>query len=177
MRGIRHVSVEHRDLAGLDLAHPGDEAEQGRLADAVGPDHSHHAIGRNFEGEVVERERLTVAVRYPLDPGDYAVSHCGSFTTSSLGHVSLGSWRTKPRPRTSVFTNRWYLSKTFGSPWSLTRNISFCRSSAVSTLFGVNWASVATKLIVAGMMYWGMGSAMTRASSPSVSLPASSAGR
>src|SRR5262249_14050321 len=27
MRGIRHVSVEHRDFAGLDLAHPGDEAE------------------------------------------------------------------------------------------------------------------------------------------------------
>src|SRR5262249_39404241 len=144
---------------------------------AVGPDHSHHAIGRNIEGEVVERERLTVAVRYPLDPGDDGVRHWGSFTTSSSGHAILGSVRTKPRPRTPVFTNRWYLSKTFGSPWSLTRNISFCRSSAVSTLFGVNWASVATKLIVAGMMYWGMGSAMTRASSPSVSLPASSAGR
>src|SRR5262245_62889927 len=53
MRGIRYVSVKHRDLAGLDLAHPGDEAEQGGLADAVGPDHSHHAAGRNIEGEVV----------------------------------------------------------------------------------------------------------------------------
>src|SRR5262249_6678920 len=177
MRNIGHVSVEHRDFAGLDLAHPGDEAEQGELADAVGPNHSHHAIGRNIEGEVVERERLTVAVRYPLDPGDNGVRHWGSFTTSSSGHAILGSVRTKPRPRTPVFTNRWYLSKTFGSPWSLTRNISFCRSSAVSTLFGVNWASVATKLIVAGMTYWGIGSAMTRASSPSVSLPASSAGR
>src|SRR5262245_3882662 len=177
MRGIRHASVEHRDVAGLDLAHPGDEAEQGGLADAVGPDHSHHAPGGNIEGEVVEREPLTVAVRYPLDPGDDGVRHWGSFTTSSSGHAILGSVRTKPRPRTPVFTNRWYLSKTFGSPWSLTRNISFCRSSAVSTLFGVNWASVATKLIVAGMTYWGMGSAMTRASSPSVSLPASSAGK
>src|SRR5262245_42800211 len=177
MRGIRHVSVQHRDVAGLDLAHPGDEAEQGGLADAVGPDHPHHAIGGNIEGEIVERESLTVAVRYPLDPGDDGIRHWGSFTTSSSGHAILGSARTKPRPRTPVFTNRWYLSKTFGSPWSLTRNISFCRSSAVSTLFGVNWASVATKLIVAGMIYWGMGSAMTRASSPRVSFPASSAGR
>src|SRR5262247_1503260 len=177
MRGVCHVSVQHRDFAGLDLAHPGDEAEQGGLADAIGPDHSHHAAGGNIEGEVVEREPPPVAVRYPFDPGDNGIGHWGSFTTSSSGHAILGSVRTKPRPRTPVFTCRWYLSKTFGSPWSLTRNISFCRSSAVSTLFGVNWASVATKLIVAGMTYWGMGSAMTRASSPSVSLPASSAGR
>ena len=32
----------------------------------------------------------------------------------------------------------------------MTRNISFSRSSAVSTLFGVNWASVATKLMSCG---------------------------
>src|SRR6266481_540387 len=172
MRGIGHVSVEDRDFAGLDLAHPGDEAEQGGLADAVGPDHSHHAPGRDIEGEVVEGERLAVAVRYPLDPGDDGIRHWGSFTTSSSGQAILGSVRTKPRPRTPVFTCRWYLSKTLGSPWSLTRNISFCRSSGVSTLFGVNWASVATKLMVAGMTYWGMGSAITRASSPSVSWPA-----
>src|SRR5262249_31502178 len=103
MCGIRHVSVEHRDLAGLDLAHPRDEAEQGGLADAVGADHSHHAACRNIEGEVVERERLPVAVRYPLDPGDDGVRHWGSFTTSSSGHATLGSVRTKPRPRTPVF--------------------------------------------------------------------------
>src|SRR5262249_23589796 len=116
MRAVPHVSVQHRDCAGLDLAHPGDEAEQGGLADAVGPDHSHHAIGRNIEGEVVERERPPVAVRYPLDSGDNGIGHWGSFTTSSSGQAILGPARTKPRPRTPVFTNRWYLSKTFGSP-------------------------------------------------------------
>src|SRR5262249_27853415 len=177
MRGIRHVAVQHRDFAGLDLAHPGDEAEQGGLADAVGPDHPHHAAGGNIEGEVVEREPPPVAVRYPFDPGDNGVGHWGSFTTSSSGHAILRSLRTKPRPRTPVSPCRWYLSKAFGSRLSLTRISSFCRSSSVSTLFGVNWASVATKLIVAGMTYCGIGSAMTRASSPSVSLPATSAGR
>src|SRR5262249_56221980 len=135
MRGIRHASVQHRDFAGLDLAHPGDEAEQGGLADAVGADHSHHAAGRNIEGEVVEREPPPVAVRYLFDPGDNGVRHWGSFTTSSSGHAILGSVRTKPRPRTPVFTNRWYLSKTFGSPSSLTPNISFSPSSPAPTLF------------------------------------------
>src|SRR5262249_47433489 len=177
MRGIRHVSVEDCDFAGLDLAHPGDEAEQGGLTDTVGPDHSHHAAGRNIEGEVVERERLTVAVRYLFDPGDNGIGHWGSFTTSSSGHAILGSVRTKPRPRTPVFTCRWNLSRTLGSTWSMTRSMRLCRASSVSTRFGVNWASVATKLMVAGMAYWGTGSAMTRASSPSVSWPASSAGR
>ena len=65
---VRHIAVEHHDLAGLNLAHPGDEGEQGGLADAVGPDHPHHAVGGNIEGQVVERERLSVAVGYALDP-------------------------------------------------------------------------------------------------------------
>ena len=104
---IRHVSVEHHDLAGLDLAHPGDEGEQGGLADAIGSDQSRHALGRNIEREVVERERLSVAVRDALDPGDDGVGHCGSFTSSSSGQGILGSVRTKARPRTPVFTERW----------------------------------------------------------------------
>ena len=166
---VRHVSVEHHDFAGLNLAHPGDEGEQSGLADAVGPDQSRHALGGNIEGEVVERERLSVAVRYALDPGDVALLIAGSFTASSAGQGIFGSVRTNPSPRTPVFTWRWYLLSTWGSAWSLTRNISFSRSSAVSTLFGVNWASVATKLMVAGRTYCGIGSRIVRASSPSVS--------
>src|SRR5215831_8839500 len=177
MRGIRDVSIENGHLAALDLADAGHKPEQRRFANAIRPDHPDHAMGGNIERDVVERDRFSVPVCYALDPSDDGVRHWGSFTTSSSGHAILGSVRTKPRPRTPVFTCRWYLSKTLGSPWSLTRNISFCRSSAVSTLFGVNWASVATKLIVAGMTYCGMGSAITRASSPSVSWPATSAGR
>src|SRR5271165_3177928 len=63
-----------------------------------------------------------------------AFDHRGSFTASSLGQGILGSVRTNPRPRIPVFTERWYLSSTTGSPWSLTRKIIFCRSSSVSML-------------------------------------------
>lgn len=86
--GIRRFSVEDHDFAGLDLAHPGHQGEQGGLSNAVGPDHSHHAIGRNIEGEIVEREPLTVAERYPLDPA----------TTAGLGNIrhTRSLWRSTP---------------------------------------------------------------------------------
>src|SRR6476646_9435674 len=60
---IRHVAVEHNDFAGLNLAHASDKGEQGGLADAVGPNQSRHAPARNLEGEVVQRELISVAVR------------------------------------------------------------------------------------------------------------------
>src|SRR4029077_15042938 len=109
-----------------------------------------HAASRDLKGYIVECNRRPVVMGDVLDLGDGTVGHCGSFTTKSAGHGTAVSVRTKPMPRTPVFTWLWYLSSTFGSIWSLMRNISFWRSSAVSTLFGVNWASVATKLIVAG---------------------------
>ena len=40
---------------------------------------------------------------------------------------------------------------------ALMRNISFCRSCAVSTVFGVNWATSATKVTWAGMTNCGSG--------------------
>ena len=46
--------------------------------------------------------------------------------------------------------------------------MSFARSSLVSTVLGVNCASAATKLTLAGMMRSGIGSRMMRASSPIV---------
>ena len=106
---IGHVSVEHHHFAGLDLAHAGDQGEQRGLADAIGADQPNHALGRNIERDVIERERLAVSVRHPLDTGDCGFAHCGgSFTASSEGQVTLGSVRTKPRPRIPVFTCRWY---------------------------------------------------------------------
>ena len=101
---VRHVAVEHHDLAGLNLAHPGDEGEQGGLADAVGPDHPHHAVGRNIEGQVVERERLSVAMGYALDP----VATMPLLITEASPQVRqarepLGSVRTKPEPAHPCF--------------------------------------------------------------------------
>ena len=103
---IRHVAVEHRDFAGLNLAHPGDEGEQGGLSNAIGPDQSRHTLGGNIEGQVVERERLSVLVCYALDPCDRGLAHYGSFTASSAGQGIFGSVRTNPSPRTPVFTWR-----------------------------------------------------------------------
>src|SRR6476620_1805487 len=116
MAHIRHVAVYHHDPAGLNLAHPRDQGEQGGLADAIGPDHPHHAVGRNIEGQVIERERLSVAVCYALDSCDDGIVHYGSFTVSSAGQETLGSVRTNPSPRTPVFTWRWYFLRTSGSP-------------------------------------------------------------
>src|SRR5271167_4593193 len=99
---VCHVSAERHDFAGLNLAHAGDEGEQSGLADAVRPDQSRHAIGGNIEGKVIERECLSVAVRYPFDTGND--SHCGSLTASSSGQGILGSVRTNAKPRTPVFT-------------------------------------------------------------------------
>src|SRR4029079_9747227 len=174
---VGHVTFKHRDMALLNNAHASDQSQQRRLTDSVRTDHSDHATGGDFHSNIVERNRFSVVVGNMLDLGYDAIRHQGSFTARSPGHETAVSVRTKPMPRTSVFTSAWYLPRTFGSTWSLTRKISFSRSSAVSTLFGVNWASVATKLTVAGTTYCGNGSRIIRASSPSASRPACSAGR
>ena len=49
MRGACHVAVEDQNASGLDLSRARDQAEQRRLADAVGPDESGHAPGRNLD--------------------------------------------------------------------------------------------------------------------------------
>ena len=79
-------------------ARPAMSAEQRGLADAVRPDQSRHAAGGNVEREVVERERLAVAMRYALETGDDGVGHCGSFTASSSrpGNFGIGADEAKP---------------------------------------------------------------------------------
>src|SRR5208337_2376400 len=57
-RLVLEVSIERPDLAGLDLAHAGDQAEQSRLADAVRADEAGHASAGNFKRYIVERDGL-----------------------------------------------------------------------------------------------------------------------
>src|SRR5262245_66138184 len=133
MAGIRDVSIENGHLAALDLADAGHKPAQRRFANAIRPDHPDHAMAGNIERDVVERDRFSVPVRYALDPSDDGVRHWGSFTTSSSGHVILGSVRTKPRPRTPVFTCRWHLYKTLASPRRSPRTNHLVVSSEVST--------------------------------------------
>ena len=49
MRRIRYVAVEDENASGLDLPRAGDDAQQRRLSDAVGPDEPDHAAGRNLD--------------------------------------------------------------------------------------------------------------------------------
>ncbi len=62
---------------------------------------------------------------------------------------------------------------------ALTRNISFCRSSAVSTVLGVNCATSATNVALAGITYCGAASSTRRTSAADRrrARPARSAGR
>src|SRR6185437_6149820 len=99
--------VEDKNLAALNYLHPRDEPKQGGLANAVRPDHADHDARRNVDGDVSERNRCAVAVRYGLDPDDGLAGHFasgvfvsgallsealsaggfGSLTSSSAGHA------------------------------------------------------------------------------------------
>ncbi|GJD99972.1 hypothetical protein GMJLKIPL_1890 [Methylobacterium isbiliense] len=106
---LRHVAAEHPHAAPLDPPHARHEGEQGRLADAVRPDHPHHPPRRQAQRHVVERDRRAIAMRDAVEPGDRGrldhgnVGH-GSFTARSAGHWTSPLVRTKPMPRTPVFT-------------------------------------------------------------------------
>ena len=54
VRGIGHVAAEHANLPGLDLPGAGNDGQQRRLADAVGPDQPDDAAGRKRERDGVE---------------------------------------------------------------------------------------------------------------------------
>src|SRR5262245_19241666 len=177
VRFISHVAVKNCHMALLNNPYARDQCQQSRFANSVRTDHADHATSRALNSDIVERSRFPIAMGNAFNLGDGDVRHYGSFTARSAGHETAEPVRTKPMPRTPVFTRRWYLLSTSGSTRSLTRNINFSRSSAVSTLFGVNWASDATKLTVAGITYCGIGSRIRRASSPSASDPAWAAGR
>src|SRR5262249_34283455 len=175
-RPLGYVAVEDADLPALHRAHAGNEREHGRFADAVRPDHANHFARRNFDRDIVEGDRRPVTVRNTVKSGDDGIGHCGSLTCKSSGHAVALFVHMTPSPRTPVFTRRLYCFRTSASTCSLTRNISFSRSSPVSTVFGVNCASAATKLTEAGTTYCGTGSRMIRASLPISNLPATAAG-
>ena len=80
-------------------------------------------------------------------------------------------------PGRPVLTWLRYWRSNSGAIWPLIRNVSFWRSSAVSTVLGVNWATLATKLTLAGMTNWGTASSTIRTSAPTATWPATLSGR
>src|SRR5215472_14309710 len=140
-RFIGHVAVKDLHMALLDNPHARDQCQQSRLANTVRTDHANHPTCGDLDRNIVERNGCPVPMGNVLDLGYDIIGHWGSFTARSFDHGLAESVRTKPMPRKPVFTWLWYSPSRLGSIWSLMRNISFARSSAVSTLFGVNWAS------------------------------------
>ena len=104
MRLVGHVAVKDRYTALLNDPDAGDQSEQSRLSDAIRTNHADHAASRDLKGYIVECNRRPVVMGDVLDLGDGTVGHCGSFTTKSAGHGTAVSVRTKPMPRTPVFT-------------------------------------------------------------------------
>ncbi len=112
---VGHVAVEDDHTALLDHPYACDKGQQGRLADTVRSDQPHHATGGEADRNIGERRRFSVTVRDMLDLGSDTVIHQGSFTARSSGQSTDPLVRTKPMPRTPVFTLRRYFFRTFGS--------------------------------------------------------------
>src|SRR6516162_2040305 len=115
VRLVSHIAVKDRYMALLNSPNAGDQSQQSRLTDAIRTDQADHAASGDLNCNIVERYRCPVAMGNVLDRGDGAISHWGSFTVRSFGHATAELVRTKPMPRTPVFTCLWYSPSNFGS--------------------------------------------------------------
>ena len=94
---IGHVAAEHVDLAGLDLPGAGDEAQQRRLADAVGPDQPDDAAGRKRQRHAVEGDRVAIPLRDIFEARDGAAARrscTARLACNCGGQATAGSVRT-----------------------------------------------------------------------------------
>ena len=94
VRGVCHVAVKHDNAAGLQLPCAGDDAEQRRLADAVGADQPDHAAGRQRHRDVIECRHTAVTLRDVLEPcdgGHDSPAHCPLVPCRDAGQVAAGS--------------------------------------------------------------------------------------
>lgn len=103
--------------------------------------------------------------------------YCGNFITRSLGYGSFLFIRIYVTFGKSVLIYFRCCWSNFGGIRVLTRNISFSRLSLVSTVFGVNWAILAIKLMVVGIRRFGAVSRISRVLSFSFSVFVCSVGR
>ena len=96
MAGVGHVAAEDCDMAFLDTARPGNQAQQRGFADAVGADESDHDSGRDGEIDRIERQRLAIGQRDAGKGGDSrsTLVHGMPSLLNCFGHLAFGSRRT-----------------------------------------------------------------------------------
>ena len=84
---VCHVYPEDLHLPGLDGAYARDEAQQGRLADTIGPYDPQHPTAGQRQVDAVQRERVAVGVPNPGQSNELACcfGHGGSLTRSQSG--------------------------------------------------------------------------------------------
>src|SRR5262245_2516408 len=80
VRFVSHIAVQYCDTPLLDDPDAHDQPQQSGLADTVWTDHADHAVGRDINRNIVERNRCPVAMGNVLDLGYDAIRHQGSFT-------------------------------------------------------------------------------------------------
>lgn len=93
MAGVGDIAAEHLDATGLHPLGAGDEAEQRGFADAIGTDEADGAVGRNVEGQAVERGHLAVAMGDALQADGRGVmaGHGHGVPCRRSGHSVVGS--------------------------------------------------------------------------------------
>mmetsp|Transcript_32976 Transcript_32976/g.77337 ORF Transcript_32976/g.77337 Transcript_32976/m.77337 type:complete len:391 (-) Transcript_32976:501-1673(-) len=168
-----HVAAQHLQPPTLQRACAGDQRQQAGLADPVGPDQAQHAAGRQLQRHVGQRLRVAVAQAQGVQAGQ---RHQSTTFDSAAGQGCWASSRTQATPGSPVLTCSACFFSSSGAIWARTRNISFWRSLAVSTVLGVNCAVLATKDTLAGMTRPGAASSTRRTSLPRASRPATASG-
>jgi hypothetical protein len=93
VRGIRHVAVEDLYRPRLDVPGAGDDRQERRFADTIGPDQSDQNAGRQSERHAIERGDLSIALGDTIEARDGAAArdHGDGFPCSCGGQVAFGS--------------------------------------------------------------------------------------
>src|SRR5690606_5349152 len=144
-----HVAAEHLHTALLDRTRTCCQSQQAGFADPIGADKTHHATPGNIENNITQRTGLAIGASNALKTYDRGVRRPRlqprrALSVSASGHGLLLPSLSQAMPGKPVLTTSRCLRNRSGSMRALTRNISFWRSLAASTVFGGNCAVHAT---------------------------------
>jgi len=143
MTGACHVAAQNFDASLLHLAGTGEQREQTGFAHAIRANQSHHSPRRNVQRDAGECDGFAVVQADINQTGDGRGTglrriHSGTLIAKFAGHSAFASSLSQATPGKPVLTSFRFFCSSSRPNCALTRNISFCRSLAVSTVLGVN---------------------------------------